>query len=266
MVKLRPATLSFTGRLPFVGSPVDMLMDKQQFEPPAPRELVRDVPQDLDALCVELLRCDPAARPPAREVLRRLGGSLGHVRGSNPSSSGGVAGFVGRQRQLAELMDAWREVRRGRGTVQWIHGESGMGKSMLVRRFLDEVESQGELVVLTGRCYERESVPFKAVDNVIDGLSQYLAGLRPIEAARLMPRDVQALARVFPVMHQVEAVSSAPRRAFDAPDPQEVRQRALDGLRELLGQSCWPSATSGYRSPKQSSSYATSSLPSPRTS
>ncbi len=39
---------ALTGRLPFVGSSTDVLMDKQQFEPPSPRELVSDAPQDSD--------------------------------------------------------------------------------------------------------------------------------------------------------------------------------------------------------------------------
>ena len=51
-----------------------------------------------------------------------------------------------------------------------VHGTSGMGKSSLVLEFLDRVRDD-QAIVLAGRCYERESVPYKAFDSVVDALS-----------------------------------------------------------------------------------------------
>jgi hypothetical protein len=65
----------------------------------------------------------------------------------------------------------------------------------------------GRAVVLAGRCCERESVPYKAVDEVIDRLSWYLKRLAPIDAAALLPAHGAALALVFPVLQRVPAIA-----------------------------------------------------------
>ena len=57
-----------------------------------------------------------------------------------------------------------------------VSGRAGMGKSALAQAFLDRAE-QGGAVVLRGRAYERESLPYKAVDSIIDALSRYLVHL-----------------------------------------------------------------------------------------
>ena len=115
-----------------------------------------------------------------------------------------------------------------------VSGHSGSGRSRLVQAFLSDVAANDEAVVLAGRCYERESVPYKALDNVIDALSHYLKQLSPRRVRSMLPGDIALLARMFPVLQRVEAVASAPRRPFESPNQQELRRRALDALREIL--------------------------------
>ncbi len=224
---------ALTGRTPFEGAPLDVLIAKQRTDPPPPATRASGVPDDLSALCLELLQRDPAARPSGEEVLRRLGGGTPGPRAS-PSPVVGEAPLVGRERHLAALAEAFAESRRGQVVVTAVHGRSGAGKSALLRRFLDDLTERGEAVVLAGRCYEQESVPDKALDSLIDALSRHLEGLSRLEAEALLPRDILALARAFPVLRRIEAVAEAPRRPGEAPDPQEVRRRALAALRELL--------------------------------
>jgi len=224
------------GHAPFLGRPDEMLVDKQRFEPPAPCELAPGIPDDLNALCVDLLRRDPEARPSGRDVLRRLGSLMGEPKLPIPHQAPPqqLAPLVGRARDLESLEVALADVARGRTVAVYIHGPSGVGKTALVRRFLDDRIGVDEAIVLAGRCYEQESVPYKALDSVVDALSQYLKRLPPLEAQALLPRDIRSLVRVFPTLGEAEAVATAPRLAAEVPDPQELRRRAFAALRELL--------------------------------
>jgi serine/threonine protein kinase len=221
---------ALTGRLPFLGRPLEVLTNKQRFEPPAPRELVAGLPDDLNTLCVDLLRRRPEARPTGRDVLRRLGSIPAAV----PSSPQPAIPLVGREPHLEALEAAFGAVVRGRAVVVYVHGRSGAGKSALVHCFLARLLERDEAIVLAGRCYEQESVPYKALDNMIDALSRYLKRLPPAEVQALLPRDIHSLARVFPVLRRVETVSAASGRGADVADLQELRRRGFTALRELL--------------------------------
>ena len=59
--------------------------------------------------------------------------------------------------------------------------------------------------------------------------------LPAINAAQLLPRDVSVLAKLFPVLRRVEAISNAPQRERVPLDQKEVRLKAFASLRELLG-------------------------------
>jgi serine/threonine protein kinase/tetratricopeptide (TPR) repeat protein len=227
---------ALTGRLPFSGSVLEVMQRKQQEEPLPPGELSPDVPRDLGALCRDLLRRDPAHRPSGTDVLQTLKG----VTRPGPDAPAAPplpdsAPFVGRAQHLDVLRAAFQTIKSGRAVTVVVHGSSGMGKSALVRRFLEELKStDAEVVVLAGRCYERESVPYKALDALIDALSRYLRRLPSAQAEGFLPHDILALALVFPVLRQVGAVSRARRAVLEIPDSFELRRRAFEALRELL--------------------------------
>jgi serine/threonine protein kinase/tetratricopeptide (TPR) repeat protein len=232
---------SLTGRLPFSGKYFEVMMNKQNFDPPAPAELVKNVPQDLNDLCLRLLQRVPAARPSGREILAALGqGKTGPllppIMVPPTLSSNETASLIGRERELEQLRDAFALTQRGHTVTVYLHGGSGMGKSALAQHFLERLkQTQTNVIVLEGRCYERESVPYKALDGVVDSLTKYLMSLPEAKAEALLPREILALARLFPVMLQVDPVFNAPHSQHEIPDPVTLRRKAFAALRELLG-------------------------------
>jgi eukaryotic-like serine/threonine-protein kinase len=227
---------ALTGVLPFCGEMTDLLARKQHRDPVPPRKHVPVVPEDLDRLCCQLLRRKPDDRPSGPEILRRLrGGDGAPASPVTRSRSSRPTPFVGRREQLAALHEAFARSREGHVVIVLVRGRSGMGKSTLVRLFLREVaERDPATIVLSGRCYERESMPYKALDSLMDALSQHLRGLPGRDAEALLPRDILTLARLFPVLKRVEAVSRARRKGPEPPDSQELRRRAIAALRDLF--------------------------------
>jgi hypothetical protein len=223
---------ALTGQLPFQGNAFTLMAAKLTKAPPPIRELAPDAPEDLALLAVALLHMKPEERPDGAAVLAALGGEPAPQAPSAPAS--GNTPFVGREAHLAALSAAFAEAQEGNAVVTLVHGRSGTGKSTLLDRFLAPLEAEGRAVVLRGRCMEQESVPFKGLDALIDRLAKWLRRLPKAEAAALLPRHVDVLAHVFPVLERVEAIAEAPRGAAARTDPQEFRRRAFGALRELL--------------------------------
>ncbi len=227
---------ALTGRRPFEGNFLEVLQKKQNTKPLCPSRLIADLPKDLDRLTERLLSHDPEHRPTAVAVLRALGASSEETLASQRSTSGSGVPFIGRESHIADLDEGFALSRQGRAVLIFVHGSSGMGKSALIHQFLGKIRHENDdAVVLSGRCYEREFVPYKALDALIDALSHYLLRLPRDEVEDLLPRDVLALARLFPALRRMQSVIRSRREVLEVPDEREIKRRARTALRELIG-------------------------------
>src|SRR5690606_5005086 len=99
-----------------------------------------------------------------------------------------IAPFVGRTAEIVALERAFLDARERGAVTVFVHGESGIGKSELVNRFVTSIQERDpEAIVLEGRCYENEAVPYKAIDGVADGLTRAMTRMSAVEAAELVP-------------------------------------------------------------------------------
>jgi tetratricopeptide (TPR) repeat protein len=226
---------SLTGRLPFGGSPMQAWAHGDNTVP-EPRQFEPETPSDLNELCRRLLHPRQEDRPKAAEVLRILSETPHHVTGANAVAyPPEVDRFVGRMVHLQQLQSAFAEAQEGRFKALLMSGRSGIGKTTLVKHFLGLLaERHPNLLVVRGRCYEFESVPYKGLDALVDELSRHLQRLPVARVEALLSRDAFLLPRLFPVLGRVTAIAAAPARSAIVPDAQELRQRTFAALRELL--------------------------------
>lgn len=220
------------GRLPFEETGVAALVRKREQPASLPPVTGAEVPRDLEALCMRLLERDPASRPGYPDIIAVLGTTGTSVR---PSQDPVQDPFVGREAELQVLEQALLETDQGKNAVVTVSGSPGIGKTCLVRRFVELTRKDLATVVLSGSCPKWEHVPFRACDSLIDDLSRYLRMLPTERAASVLPRNTQALTQVFPVLGRLPAVRAIKQRRACPREPSEIRRLGLAALRDLMG-------------------------------
>jgi len=222
-----------TAQLPFDGTLEEVMASMDGSEGLAPSGRVEGIPADLDALCRALMSRDPLRRPSAMEALLRLGADPSMLAVKARARGRSQVRIEGREAERSRLEAAFRKSQNGRAVLALVRGETGMGKTSLVQHFLGGLRAGEEVTILRGRCYERESVPFKAFDAMMDGLRRRLKRLPHDELMRILPPDAWVLTRLFPVLKEL-LDEQAPTDAGVAADPLEQRKHAFDVCRKLI--------------------------------
>jgi predicted ATPase len=182
-----------TGRVPFRATHrQELFRQVRDDEPQPPRQLVGDIPPELERACLKALakrqedRYTTAADFAAdlRRVLPASAGAEGWLAG--PPISPVKRHTVGRQKELAELGRAFDSAAGGQGLFLCVTGEPGIGKTTLVEDFLGELAASGRpCAVARGRCSERLAGT-EAYLPFLEALESLLKGVGGEAAARVM--------------------------------------------------------------------------------
>ena len=244
---------ALVGNLPFTGKdPIKLLRDKQNQQ--APRLSERPgLPEDLAEIADGLIQREPGERitPEALCELLQLdfdptgGSTTGGSQGSSETTSSDELDpehfedqdvvLIGREDQLAQLELIKNEFLANRKPqTVWVTGLSGEGKSSLVEKFIRPIRKSSNMLVLAGRCYDRESVPFKVIDSQIDSLVRFLNS-RPMEEVKnQLPDDIDMLVHLFPLLSRLTSLKQRSTRDLTAIDDKQMRYRAFSALKKLL--------------------------------
>jgi serine/threonine protein kinase len=222
---------SLCGESPFHGSFRETTDAKLGRAFRRPSEIADEVDPALEDLALALLEVDPSGRPGGAEILSML--SAG---GSVPRASQLASSFYGRREEQARIVAASTASLAGEVAFALVHGASGVGKSTLVQHYLRERGTGA--IILRGRCYEQESVPYKAIDSAVDALCAHLLTLPRKQLAELLPADISLLAQLFPVINRLNEWVLFPAPSSGPGDARRLRRRSVQAMRELLHHLC----------------------------
>lgn len=140
--------LMATGRRPFHARTLAGYLDKHLHRVPRPpREVVPDVPADLEQVALRLLQKDPKDRySSAAHLLQVLEGPLD----APVDLSRWPGALVGRVAESSALLSAVAACAEGIGGVVVVEGESGLGRSRLLKLALAEAPRLGLRTHLLG--------------------------------------------------------------------------------------------------------------------
>jgi len=225
-----------TQRLPWRAAPGELLAMLTTRDPTPAAQVCPDIPRDLNELCCALLSRDPARRPTTEQLLAicRVYPPFQPPKHFTERPTPAPARyFVGREAIMQELVSAYKKSARTAQLV-FVDGPAGSGKSTLLAHLSEQLQHVGTPIVLTGRCDERERVPYMGLDSIIDKLMRMLLRMSTEQVALLLPRRISCLTRIFPTLLRVELLRKAADSEQTPEDPREQRRLAAQALRDML--------------------------------
>ncbi len=225
-----------TGSLPFTQrDPVALIRAQREAIPASPRSLDATLPAGLDRLILWLLEKNPDDRPrDAAALLRALNEALGtrHALETRETRDSYLtsAALVGREREMQALRSALSRLTAPPAEEEdfpvprliLIGGESGVGKSRLLREFRTQSQTEGVLF-LSGACFESGA-------SVYQPFVEAFRFLSPVLRDSPGTSEADSRAVLAPLFPDLEAGSSS----AGALSAREAKSRLFEAIERLL--------------------------------
>ncbi|MDD5655054.1 MAG: SpoIIE family protein phosphatase [Candidatus Omnitrophica bacterium] len=184
-----------TGRLPYLADDMSSLVHQHiATKPAAPSVLNRQIPPVLDNIILRLMAKEP------QERYQGLKGLISDLREYQKQSAQGKplidfeiarsdrlaqlsfsSKMIGRESELGRMRDLLGQAKRGNGSLCFVCGEPGIGKSRLIDELRGYVYGLGGLFA-GGKCYQYElRVPYRVWSEAIDAYIEKIKRLSQAE-------------------------------------------------------------------------------------
>jgi class 3 adenylate cyclase len=224
-----------TGQPPFPGDDaVSIISQHLHADPVPPSRHNPEIPESLDRAVMVLLAKRPEDRPANATEARKLilaaleerPDEAVEARKANPleSLAGGV--FVGRELELERLRDAVDGALAGRGSLQLLVGEPGIGKTRAAEELATYARVSGARVYW-GRCRDDEGAP--AYWPWVQAIRSYARDADPVALAWQLGGGAAEVAQLIPEV--AEKLDIEPATGSDS---EEARFRLFDSVTSLL--------------------------------
>lgn len=185
-----------------------------------------DLPEDLAILCTELMASDPALRPSGNDIMHRLGAD--NVPVINFATD---ACCLGRDEELAKLTEFSVDT-TSPGNLILLRGESGIGKTTLIRYWMCELTKSDQPLLFNLNCHRQDHTPLRALNLLAQQLVTILPELPRSLWEDLTESEGGEIVYGFPQMQHVVRVT---HRAKDpSVGAAEMAARRAAGLHALL--------------------------------
>jgi class 3 adenylate cyclase/tetratricopeptide (TPR) repeat protein len=149
----------------------------------------------------------------------------------------GLTKFVGRQREIGALKEAFEKARSGSGQVVGIVGEAGVGKSRLVLE-LREILPREEYTYLEGQClHYGGSIAYLPFLDILRSYFVIKEGEREFLIKKKMEEKItqldEKLKGILPPLHEILSLKVEDDEYLEL-EPQQKRERIFEAMRDLL--------------------------------
>jgi class 3 adenylate cyclase/tetratricopeptide (TPR) repeat protein len=153
-------------------------------------------------------------------------------------SAHAAARFVGREDEIALLMNRWERARQGRGQVVTVIGEPGIGKSRMVEEYREHIKNHLHLWVECGGEPFFEKTPFHPVTEMLNHGLGWRGDESPEERLGILERSLNVFgmnpSEAVPLIGEMLNLPVSEKYPPSALAPDQKRKRLLTALAEWV--------------------------------